>query len=133
MPPAIISRVILRNNAAGTTINLGVQNFTAPQTTSGHWVFSNWHWTYVPGTTVYDTESWTFTFTGSLLTTLQNDMQTLGGFDIGIDPDCHYDVGSIVLDYKVTNRSVPDAASTLTLLGAGLPGLALINRKLCVS
>lgn len=49
-----------------------------------------------------------------------------GVFNIGLDPDCHYNVGG--LDFKYTT-SVPDAAMTVLLLGASLLGLEVLRRR----
>ncbi|HEX3856293.1 MAG TPA: hypothetical protein VHY30_03230 [Verrucomicrobiae bacterium] len=59
----------------------------------------------------------------------------LNGFiDIGIDPDCVYKDTGITLTINTgstTNyTSVPDAASTAMLLGAGLSCIGLLRRKL---
>ncbi len=59
-----------------------------------------------------------------------------GIFDIGIDPDCIYNVGSISFSYTTVQTphppSVPDTATTAGLLGASLLGLLALRRKLAV-
>jgi hypothetical protein len=52
-----------------------------------------------------------------------------GHFAIGIDPDCHYTVGSIVLSITYSPHSTPDAGSTVMLLGIALPVLGLFRRS----
>jgi hypothetical protein len=82
-----------------------------------------------------DITSWTYTFSGQALTDLQNDIAT-GFFDIGLDPNCVYDIkGSIALDYTVTPPngnivSAPDATTTAGLLGVSFFGLIAFRRKL---
>jgi len=51
-----------------------------------------------------------------------------GHFAIGIDPDCHYTDGSVVLSITYSTRSAPDAGSTVLLLGIALPFLGLLRR-----
>ena len=56
-----------------------------------------------------------------------------GNFDIGIDPDCHYNIGSITFTYTVaTPVSVPDTATTAGLLGMSFLGLLAFRRKLAL-
>ena len=92
------------------TTNLGQKNFTLGQN-----------------------QTWSYTFTTGTLATLNTYLTDGQGLDIGIDPDCHYTVGSIIFSYTVTttpNTRAPDAASTVMLLGAALTGLGLLRRKL---
>jgi hypothetical protein len=101
-----------------TVLNLGVEKFTAPYWSHRHWV--------------YDTESWSDVFSSAALAIVN----TRGGiFDIGIDPDCIYTIGSIVFSYttkttKIPNTPVPDTAMTAGLLGMSFLGLLLFRRKL---
>ena len=57
-----------------------------------------------------------------------------GTFDIGIDPDCHYNVGGLALVYSLSptnhGNSVPDMATTSLLLVMGLAGLEIFRRQL---
>ncbi len=109
-------------NGKGISDQLGSTTFTAPYWYNGH--------------KVYDTQTWTYTFTGQALTDLQNDVLNNGYFDIGLDPNCHYIVnGSIVLNYDTINNGghVPDQGMTAALLGVGFLGLLAFRRKLsCV-
>ena len=57
-----------------------------------------------------------------------------GIFDIGIDPDCHYNIKSITFTYTIsTPVSVPDTATTASLLGMSFLGLMVFRRKLAVN
>jgi hypothetical protein len=99
-----------------TVLNLGVKNFAAPYLSHGNWV--------------YDTESWSDVFSSAALAILNANG---GVFDIGIDPDCIYKVGSIVFSYTtLTTKSppVPDTAMTAGLLGVSFLGLLLFRSKL---
>jgi hypothetical protein len=79
-----------------------------------------------------NTQSWSYVFTDTELGLLNNDVTSLGGFDIGIDPDCNFSVGSIVFSYDIIkkNTSVPDQAMTAGLLGMSFLGLLAFRRKL---
>ena len=113
--------------ASSAVHSLGSQSFTDPyqQWPNGHYVW------------VYDTQSWTWSITGATLSALNADLTSFGKFDIGVDPDCIYDVGSITLNYTVEDpnppQSVPDGGTTASLLGMGLLGLAALRRKLAAS
>jgi hypothetical protein len=98
-----------------TVLNLGVKNFAAPYLSHGKWI--------------YDTESWSDVFSSAALAIVNANG---GVFDIGIDPDCKYNVGSIVISYTTltTKISVPDTALTAGLLGMSFLGLLLFSRKL---
>jgi hypothetical protein len=101
-----------------TVLNLGVENFTAPYWSHGHWV--------------YDKESWSDVFSSAALAIVNANG---GVFDIGIDPDCIYNVGSIVFSYTIRTSNVPpvrvpDTAMTVGLLGMSFLGLVLFRRKL---
>ena len=53
-----------------------------------------------------------------------------GGFvDIGLDPNCTYNIGSITLTYTVGSKSVPDTAMTAGLLGMSFLGMMVFRRK----
>ena len=105
------------------------QQFTAPQS-GGGWTFTGGKWVYVQPYTIYDTESWSVSFDSTQLAAINN---AGGTFDIGIDPDCYYDVlGSIYLSYNITtssNNRVPDQATTAGLLGISMLGLGAFRRK----
>jgi len=79
------------------------------------------------------TLTWSYVLNASQLSAL-NSYLTAGTFNIGIDPDCHYSVGSICLDYTLSptnhNNSVPDAATTALLLALGLGALELVRRQI---
>lgn len=80
------------------------------------------------------TNNWTYTFSGQALTDLLSDFQS-GYFDIGLDPNCIYDIGSINFNYTTTtttgkNVSVPDTAMTAGLLGMTFLVLMSLRRKL---
>jgi hypothetical protein len=82
---------------------------------------------------VGQTQSWSYVFTPAELTKL-NTYALDGKFDIGIDPDCHYNVGSITFTYTVsTPVSVPDTATTAGLLGMSFLGLLAFRRKLALN
>jgi hypothetical protein len=74
------------------------------------------------------TLSWTVTFSSTQLAAL-NQFLVNGIFDLGFDPDCHYTVGSICLNYTTTPVSTPDTATTVYLLGLGLLTLEVARRK----
>ena len=81
--------------------------------------------------TLDKTISWTYTFSGQALTDLQNDFEK-GYFDIGLDPNCVYDIGSIDLNYTPTTVKTvptPDTATTVSLLGMSFLGLVALRRK----
>lgn len=50
-----------------------------------------------------------------------------GLFDIGLDPDCHYNVGGISFTY--TTSSVPDVTTTALLLVMGLGAVEIFRRQ----
>jgi VPDSG-CTERM motif len=50
-------------------------------------------------------------------------------FNIGIDSEYNFSVGSSPITSKVVVRPVPDTATTLFLLGGALLGLEVIRRK----
>jgi hypothetical protein len=74
------------------------------------------------------TLSWNIVLTTSELTEL-NSYLSLGSFNIGIDPDCHFTTGNVTFTYTVATASVPDTATTLFLLGSALLGLEVVRRK----
>lgn len=68
--------------------------------------------------------------TGANLSSLNSYLaahSTSEGFDIGFEPNCTYIVNSMSITY--TTKSVPDAATTVLLLGASLLGLEIFRRK----
>ena len=104
---------------SGITDPLGSVTFIAPYYHNGH--------------LVYDTETWTYTFSGQALTDLQNDVLNNGYFDIGLDPNCTFTINSaIILNYSTNSVSVPDSAMTVSLLGMSFLGLLVIRRKLAL-
>lgn len=85
------------------------------------------------------TVSWTYTFSGQALADLLTDLQK-GSFDIGLDPNCVYDIkGSIALDFTTTTNtgktvvSAPDATMTASMLAFSFLGLLAFRRKLCLN
>jgi len=76
--------------------------------------------------------SWTVKFDSTQLAAL-NAFLVNGIFDIGFDPDCHYNVGSINFCYTTTPVSVPDAAVTIYTLGLALLALEATRRKLAMA
>ena len=112
---------------SASAVALGQENFKAPIP-----VYNNKG--VLTGYT-YDTESWTYNFTSTALTDLKADA-LLGYFDIGIDPDCVYTIGSIVFNYTVNtggSTSAPDSAMTASLLGMSFLGLMFFRRKLALN
>ena len=88
------------------------------------------------GVTIYDTESWTETFSSTALADLLLDIKNNGSFDLGIDPNCTYNVGTVTLTFTTTTKSVqpaPDQAATVILLGLSFAGLLVFRRKLCLN
>jgi hypothetical protein len=76
--------------------------------------------------------NWSIVFSSAQLSKLNTD-DLDGKFDIGIDPDCHFNVGSIKFTYTLsTPVSVPDTAATAGLLGVGILSLLALRRKLAV-
>jgi hypothetical protein len=75
---------------------------------------------------------WSVTFSAAQLNILNADVLD-GKFDIGIDPDCHFNVGSIKFTYTISTPlppSVPDTAAAAGLLGMSFLGLLAFRRKL---
>ena len=76
---------------------------------------------------------WSVTFNTAQLAILNSDVLD-GIFDIGIDPDCHFNVGSIKFTYTTISTphppSVPDTAASAGLLGMSFLGLLVFRRKL---
>jgi len=53
-----------------------------------------------------------------------------GVFDIGFDPDCTFTLNAMSFKYTTAPKvTVPDTATTVLLLGAGLLGLEVLRRK----
>ncbi|HEV2694560.1 MAG TPA: hypothetical protein VG347_16825 [Verrucomicrobiae bacterium] len=78
------------------------------------------------------TLSWVVNFSPSQLASL-NSFLTSGVFNIGFDPDCHYNVGAICFTYTTTTVNTPDAATTVYVLGLVLLGLEAARRKFAVA
>jgi VPDSG-CTERM motif len=80
------------------------------------------------------TQNLSIGITGTAFTLLTDSILDYGYFDIGLDPDCYYDVSSIYLTYTVAPITpnvtpTPDASTTVLLLGAGLLGLEVFRRR----
>jgi hypothetical protein len=73
-------------------------------------------------------QNWNIVLTTAELSTLNSDLSG-GSFSIGIDPDCHFTLGSATITYTVATSSVPDTATTVFLLGTALLGLEVVRRK----
>jgi hypothetical protein len=118
-----------------SAINLGTQTFAVPVYHAAYYTGTWPNRVYHPAYYTYDTESWSFNLNDAALGYLNADVLA-GGFDIGIDPDCIYTVGSIVFTYDtVTHHDyrVPDQGMTAGLLGMGLLGLVAFRRKLALN
>ena len=78
------------------------------------------------------TLTWSYILNAAQLTAL-NSYLAGGAFNIGIDPDCHYNVGNISFTYNLApaphGNTVPDAAVTAFLLLLGLAGLEVFRRQ----
>jgi hypothetical protein len=86
------------------------------------------------GFTLYQTKSWTNSLTSSELASLSSYLAANNGtFTIGIDPNCHYSVGSITFNYTLGSSSVPDGTTTALLLLAGLAGVELFRRQVVMA
>jgi hypothetical protein len=112
-------------------VSLGEEDFNSPTYVKGYYTGSGRKRVYHPGYYIYDTESWSDIFTPNELADLDADN---GVFDIGIDPDCRYTVGSITFTYTLgptPHVSVPDSAMTGGLLALSFSGLLLLRRKFC--
>jgi hypothetical protein len=76
------------------------------------------------------------TFTYNIDPATLNAYINAGNWGFEIDPDCHFNVGSITFSYTtatVTNKtSVPDNAATVALLGLSFLGLLAVRRKVCL-
>jgi hypothetical protein len=86
------------------------------------------------GFTKNQKQNLSYTLTGTSLTFIEDSLLDYGYFDIGLDPDCYYDVNSLSFTYTVTPSNpngtrTPDAATTVILLGAGLLGLEVFRRR----
>ena len=80
-----------------------------------------------------DGKTITINITGNALTDLNSYLSTSPrGFNIGFDPDCIYNFSSLSFTYT-TRSVVPDTASTVFLLGAGLLGLEIFRRKFALA
>ncbi len=75
-------------------------------------------------------QTFTFNFTTNELAALNNYITGLWGFEI--DPDCHFNVGSICFNYTVgptNNVKAPDASVTAGLLGLAVLGMFVAHRR----
>jgi hypothetical protein len=88
---------------------------------------------FFPG--VGTTLSWSYVLNATQLAALNSYLTSgtynSGTFNIGIDPDCHYDVGglSFTYDCSPTHNSVPDTTATAALLLFGLGALEVLRRQ----
>ena len=86
---------------------------------------------------VKTTLSWSDVLTTSELASLNSYLADDSGiFNIGIDPDCHFNVGDITFTYtlgSVPHNTVPDTAATAFLLVLGLAGLEVFRRQSVVA
>ena len=78
--------------------------------------------------------TWSTSITGAALTLLESEFLT-GTFDIGFDPNCPYNIGSITLSWTTATKvqPAPDQAATAVLLGLSFVGLLAFRRKLCLN
>lgn len=76
--------------------------------------------------------SWNIDFNSTELAAL-NSFLADGKFDLGFDPDCHYNVGCISFTYTTTPVSTPDTATTAYVLGLALLALEVTRRKLAMA
>jgi hypothetical protein len=79
------------------------------------------------------TLNWNYILSTSELTAL-NSYLAGGIFNLGIDPDCHYNVGGISFTYTLgsvppPSTTVPDGAMTAFLLVISLAGLEIFRRQ----
>ena len=78
------------------------------------------------------TLSWNYILSAAELADL-NSYLTAGTFNLGIDPDCHYNVGGLSFSYTLGSvpppSAVPDGAMTAFLLGISLAGLEVFRRQ----
>ena len=76
--------------------------------------------------------SWTCTLNSTGLTTLNNCINTGNKCDFGISCSGGWNVGGCTASYTCTPKpkTVPDAASTASLLALGLAAASLLRRKL---
>ncbi len=108
---------------------------TATQTEGQDWFeHQSYNWDVIgTGGKVFalnQTLSWNETFSPTALADLLNDIKTYGSFDLGFDPNCTYQVGTVTL---TLTTSVPDQAGTLSLLGLTFVGLLAFRRKFCIN
>ena len=77
------------------------------------------------------TLTWSYVLNASQLSAL-NSYLTAGTFNIGIDPDCHYNVGDLTFVYTVAgnHNTVPDVAATAALFVLALAGLEVFRRQM---
>jgi hypothetical protein len=78
------------------------------------------------------TQNPVYTLTTGQVSSLNSYLASNGGsFDLGIDPDCHYTVSSIVIKYNTS--SIPDISATAFLLALGLLTVEIFRRKVVVA
>jgi len=86
--------------------------------------------------TVGQTQTWSTAFSSAALADILSDINTYGYFDLGLDPNCTYNFGSVTISFTTTTKSVqtaPDQAMTAVLLGVSFAGLLVFRRKLCLN
>jgi len=80
---------------------------------------------------VGQTLSWSLVLNSTELLALNNYL--LGGtFNIGLDPDCKFNVGGITFTYTTgttTHNTVPETSTTAVLLLLGLGGMEVFRRS----
>ena len=84
------------------------------------------------GTCTQTTSSWVCTLSSTGLTTLNNCIAAGSTCDFGLSCSGGWNIGGCTANYTCTPvpHSVPDAASTASLLSLGLAAVSLIRRKL---
>ena len=82
------------------------------------------------------TESWGYVLNSAQLAALNSYLSANNGvFNIGIDPDCHYNVGDLTFTYTLTSNhnTVPDVAATAALFVLALAGLEVFRRQMVLA
>ena len=74
------------------------------------------------------TLTWSYVLSAPQLAAL-NSYLTAGSFNIGIDPDCHYNVGGLSFTYTLGNKNVPDVATTAGLMVLALAAVEVFRRQ----
>lgn len=80
-------------------------------------------------TSLNDPQSLSITLSASELTALEG-YNAEGIWGLEIDPDCHFNVGSISISVATSPNSVPDGGSTMAMLGVSLIGLGTLCKRL---